>query len=357
MHLRDEMNHNRIASDLNSNGSYYNRLRPTTYKAIIFSQFREHIVRVGQVLEKHAVKFSTFFGGISRKRRDLELETFRNDPDVMVLLLSDLGAHGLDLPFVTHMFLMDEIWDHSLEEQVVARAHRMGATTSVQVEQLIMKGTVEVLMQRMAKREDYDMLKEENRNPIGTVAEKSSIEVQVPGKSRINSKRRKSNKTTPTHLSAKGSAIQRRLHFILGNLRLIQSEDDTPRSQDNDNYSPEYLSSSMPIEMIDLSVEQPSNPAVIDLTAVTSNSKPRGKRKRVGFHGQINNASTFATNSNHNSTFEKNVSKSFIHEEYSHFPKAIQSNQSSGSSTEVGGSNTNVVRSSMDKNRHQTHNT
>jgi hypothetical protein len=36
----------------------------------------------------------------------------------MVLLLSPLGAHGLDLSFVTHVFIMDEIWDKAMEEQV-----------------------------------------------------------------------------------------------------------------------------------------------------------------------------------------------------------------------------------------------
>lgn len=28
------------------------------------------------------------------------------------------GSHGLDLSFVTHIFLMEEIWDAGLEDQV-----------------------------------------------------------------------------------------------------------------------------------------------------------------------------------------------------------------------------------------------
>ncbi len=53
------------------------------------------------------------------------------------------GSHGLDLSFVTHIFLMDTIFDESLENQVVSRAYRMGAVCPVVVEQLIMSETVE----------------------------------------------------------------------------------------------------------------------------------------------------------------------------------------------------------------------
>ena len=52
---------------------------------------------------------------------------------------------------VTHIFLLSKIWDASLEAQVVSRAHRMGATGAVVVEQLIMEGTVEQQMHRGAR--------------------------------------------------------------------------------------------------------------------------------------------------------------------------------------------------------------
>jgi hypothetical protein len=38
--------------------------------------------------------------------------------DCRVLLLSKDGSHGLDLSFVTHIFLLDKIWDPALEKQV-----------------------------------------------------------------------------------------------------------------------------------------------------------------------------------------------------------------------------------------------
>lgn len=41
---------------------------------------------------------------------------------------------------------MEPIWDGSVEEQVVSRAHRMGATRPVLVETLAMRGTIEQQM-------------------------------------------------------------------------------------------------------------------------------------------------------------------------------------------------------------------
>ena len=43
-----------------------------------------------------------------------------------MLLCAD-GSHGLDLSFVTHIFLLGRISDPAIKQQVVSRADRMGA--------------------------------------------------------------------------------------------------------------------------------------------------------------------------------------------------------------------------------------
>ncbi|CAN0094409.1 unnamed protein product, partial [Hapterophycus canaliculatus] len=96
-------------------------------KAIVFSQFLPVLNIVGDKFlrefggfpdrgwQTRGEKFVAEFWGKNRAR---ELERFRTDPQCLVLLLGKKGAHGLDLSFVTHMFLMDQIWDRSLETQV-----------------------------------------------------------------------------------------------------------------------------------------------------------------------------------------------------------------------------------------------
>jgi len=54
--------------------------------------------------------------------------------DASILLLEEDGSTGLDLSFATHIFLLDRIKDPALRNQIVSRAHRMGAQGPVRVE-------------------------------------------------------------------------------------------------------------------------------------------------------------------------------------------------------------------------------
>ncbi|ETK73608.1 hypothetical protein F441_19900 [Phytophthora nicotianae CJ01A1] len=107
------------------------RERQHEFKAIVFSQ---SIWRAKVALEKQDIRTADFIPRINLRDRIKNLEAFRSQPDVHVLLLSNQGSHGLDLSFVTHMFLLEEIWDKSLEQQVISRANPMGAKETLTVE-------------------------------------------------------------------------------------------------------------------------------------------------------------------------------------------------------------------------------
>jgi hypothetical protein len=47
--------------------------------------------------------------------------------------ISMTGSTGLDLSFATHIFLLERIKDPALHNQIISRAHRMGATGPVEV--------------------------------------------------------------------------------------------------------------------------------------------------------------------------------------------------------------------------------
>jgi len=63
---------------------------------------------------------------------DVDLE--KELQDVFILLLDAKLSHGLDLSFVTHLFLLEPIDDAALLEQVTSRAHRLGCTGPVTIE-------------------------------------------------------------------------------------------------------------------------------------------------------------------------------------------------------------------------------
>ncbi|CAD5325799.1 unnamed protein product [Arabidopsis thaliana] len=117
-------------------------------KVLIFSQFLEHIHVIEQQLTTAGIKFGKMYSPMQSYNKMKALAMFQNDADCMALLMDGSGALGLDLSFVTHVFLMEPIWDKSLEEQVISRAHRMGAKRPIFVETLTMRGTIEEQMMR-----------------------------------------------------------------------------------------------------------------------------------------------------------------------------------------------------------------
>jgi hypothetical protein len=60
-----------------------------------------------------------------------------DNEDATVLLLQEDGSTGLDLSFATHIFLLDQLRDPALENQIISRAHRMGAKGPVDVTLLL----------------------------------------------------------------------------------------------------------------------------------------------------------------------------------------------------------------------------
>ncbi|XP_072961356.1 F-box protein At3g54460 [Typha angustifolia] len=115
-------------------------------KVIIFSQFLEHINVIEQQLTHAGIKCAGMYSPLHSWKKAKSLMEFQHDPNCMALLMDGSAALGLDLSFVTYVFLMEPIWDRSMEEQVISRAHRMGATRPIYVETLAMRGTIEEQM-------------------------------------------------------------------------------------------------------------------------------------------------------------------------------------------------------------------
>ncbi|CAJ2638828.1 unnamed protein product [Trifolium pratense] len=115
-------------------------------KVLIFSQFLEHIHVIEQQLAVNGIKYTGLYNPMHSSNKKKSLAMFQHDSSCMALLMDGSAALGLDLSFVTHVFLMEPIWDRSMEEQVISRAHRMGASRPIHVETLAMRGTIEEQM-------------------------------------------------------------------------------------------------------------------------------------------------------------------------------------------------------------------
>ncbi|KAK3166516.1 hypothetical protein QOZ80_1AG0046780 [Eleusine coracana subsp. coracana] len=118
-------------------------------KVIIFSQFLEHIHVIQQQLAIAGITYAGMYSPMPLGSKRSALAKFQDDPTCMALVMDGTAALGLDLSFVTYVFLMEPIWDRSMEEQVISRAHRMGATQPIHVETLAMRGTIEEQMLKL----------------------------------------------------------------------------------------------------------------------------------------------------------------------------------------------------------------
>ena len=121
--------------------------KKTPPKCIVYSGFRTHLSVIDLALTGAGVNFENIARmGMTRGGKDAALALFRDDPQVAVLLLDRAAAEGLDLSFVSRVFVMEPLDNASLEQQVVSRAHRMGQREVVKVEVLAMAGTAETTL-------------------------------------------------------------------------------------------------------------------------------------------------------------------------------------------------------------------
>eukprot|EP01084_Bolivina_argentea_P047718 87946_1 len=223
-----------INSVHNSDPNPGNRKRP--FKALVFSQFRFCLNLVGDQLIKFLGGFpssnwekkgQTHVAEFWGQMKNVELKKFCCDPECKVLLLGKDGSHGLDLSFSTHLFLLEGVWNSSLESQIVSRAHRMGATGSVKVIQLIMKDTIEEQMQRLAERVQessvlYDTVVDDSTSG-GDSGSTTTPSIRRSSSFEKSDEKQKGKNTvltseTESSSSTEGVKIQR-IHYLLSNAR------------------------------------------------------------------------------------------------------------------------------------------
>ena len=71
------------------------------------------------------------------------LKSFQEDPETTVFLLAlGAAAAGLTLTRANHVFLLEPAIDPAIEQQAVARVHRMGQERPVSIVRLLVQDTV-----------------------------------------------------------------------------------------------------------------------------------------------------------------------------------------------------------------------
>jgi hypothetical protein len=79
---------------------------------------------------------TSFINSWHGRNRLLRADWQVREEDTRVLLLRQEGSTGLDLSFATHIFLLERVHNPGLRNQIISRAHRVGASGPVLVQLL-----------------------------------------------------------------------------------------------------------------------------------------------------------------------------------------------------------------------------
>ena len=116
-------------------------------KVVLFSFFKPMLALIGSKLN---VGYELFTGDQTPRERDAVVERFTTDPSCRVLLSSDAGGIGVDLPVANYLLSYDLPWSAGKFEQRNGRILRISSKwPEVTLLSMLMKGSIEERMFEM----------------------------------------------------------------------------------------------------------------------------------------------------------------------------------------------------------------
>ncbi|RYP56346.1 hypothetical protein DL769_009930 [Monosporascus sp. CRB-8-3] len=113
-------------------------------KNVVFSFWTTSLNMVQQALDTVGIQSVRIDGNVLPARRQEALEQLRNDIEVKVILITvSCGGVGLDLTAASRVHLLEPQWNPALEDQALARVHRMGQRLPVVTIRYVMKDSIE----------------------------------------------------------------------------------------------------------------------------------------------------------------------------------------------------------------------
>lgn len=113
------------------------------HKALIFSQYKEMVDVLAEVLEKMGVKYLRIDGDTPKQERADMQKRFNEGVDLDVMLGTEAMSTGLNFYGADTIIHYDSNWSPSVMSQREDRAHRIGQKNTVVVVNFICKDTIE----------------------------------------------------------------------------------------------------------------------------------------------------------------------------------------------------------------------
>ena len=132
------------------------------HKALVFSQFVDHLSIVRKHLEGLKIDYRYLDGSTPPRERKKQVDRFQAGEGDLFLISLRAGGQGLNLTAADYVIHMDPWWNPAVEDQASDRAHRIGQIRPVTIYRLVMKDTIEekIVDLHAAKRDLADNLLE-----------------------------------------------------------------------------------------------------------------------------------------------------------------------------------------------------
>ena len=132
------------------------------HKALVFSQFVDHLAILRAELDRKKIAYQYLDGSTPMKERKRSVEAFQNGEGDVFLISLKAGGTGLNLTAADYVLHMDPWWNPAVEDQAADRAHRLGQQRPVTIYRFITRGTIEekILDLHATKRDLADSLLE-----------------------------------------------------------------------------------------------------------------------------------------------------------------------------------------------------
>ncbi|MFD1392139.1 SNF2-related protein [Lacticaseibacillus jixianensis] len=129
-------------------------------RVLIFSQFTGMLARIESRMAELQLPHFLLEGATAPKQRLAMVDAFNAGERQFFLISLKAGSTGLNLTAADMVILVDLWWNPAVEDQAIARAHRIGQHHQVDVYRLITKGTIEEQIVRLQaqKRDLVDQI-------------------------------------------------------------------------------------------------------------------------------------------------------------------------------------------------------
>ncbi len=131
------------SAKLEAFGDILEELIENNHKALVFSQFVDHLTILRQFLDGQNIHYQYLDGSTPAKDRQKRVDAFQAGQGDVFLISLKAGGTGLNLTAADYVIHMDPWWNPAVEDQASDRAHRIGQQRPVTIYRLVAKNTIE----------------------------------------------------------------------------------------------------------------------------------------------------------------------------------------------------------------------